>query len=90
MAGLGHPIVTMESHIAELERLREIALNTGNVGAGVQAEQLRGKAQGHYKENIDITVNDPMATLREIAQLSPELAAQLAKDQGIEWQETKH
>src|SRR5690242_15618370 len=42
-AGLGRAAVTLEGHLAELERLREIALETGNVGAAVQAEQLRGK-----------------------------------------------
>src|SRR5690348_1219443 len=47
-AGLGAATVTLSDHVTELERLKEIALQTGNVGAAVQAEQLRGKAMGHY------------------------------------------
>lgn len=87
-AGLGHTVVTLQGHIAELERLREIALETGNVGAAVQAEQLRGKAQGHYVERLEVSAADPLDTLRQIASVSPQLAAQLAAAQGIEWQET--
>ena len=76
-AHLGSGTVTLESHIRELERLKEIAIATGNVGAAVQAEQLRGKAQGHYVERMDVTHHNSDALLDEIRQLSPELAAQL-------------
>lgn len=90
-AGLSRAVVTLEGHIGELERLREIALESGNVGAAVQAEQLRGKASGHYTEQFRDMTMDVSETLREIARSSPELAAQLAKDNGIEWQgETQH
>src|SRR6185437_15369196 len=90
-AGLGHATVTLQGHVAELERLREIALKTGNVGAAVQAEQLRGKATGHYTENLNIVTSDPLDMIKEIAVLSPALAAQLAKDNGIAWnEETQH
>lgn len=84
-AGLGHTVVTLSGHIAELERLREIAIESGNVGAAVQAEQLRGKAQGHYVERLEVSAADPLETLRQIASVSPALAAQLAAAQGIEW-----
>lgn len=79
-AGLGRAAVTLEGHLAELERLREIALETGNVGAAVQAEQLRGKASNHYSENINLTHNDPSNVLDEIRKLNPALADQLAAD----------
>jgi hypothetical protein len=81
---------TREQHIAKLAELGAIAVETGNVGAAVQAEQLIGKVEGHYTERLDISVTDPLQTLREIAQFAPELAAKLAADQGIEWQETQH
>lgn len=85
-ANLGSAKVTLEGHVAELERLREIALSTGNVGAAVQAEQLRGKAAGHYVEQVrDVTDIDPMKTLEQIALHSPELARKLAEDEGIAW-----
>ena len=86
-AYLGNTVVTLSGHIAELERLRELALGAGNHGAAVQAEQLRGKAQGHYVERLEVSAADPLETLRQIASVSPALAAQLAHAQGIEWQE---
>lgn len=85
-AGLGSAKVTLENHLAQLERIREIALEKGNIGAAVAAEQSRGKATGHYVEQVrDVTDKfDPVSTLREIAQHSPELAASLAAQHGVE------
>lgn len=95
-ANMGAGMVTLESHLSELERLREIALKTGNVGAAVNAEVSRGKAAGLHVDKIqDITrENDVVGTLREIAQYSPELAADMAAKHDIPWQAdegaTKH
>lgn len=84
-AHLGTATVTFENHIRELERLKEIALQSGNVGAAVQAEQIRGKAAGHHVDQIrDVTErHDPAKTIRDIAQHAPELAASLAAQHGI-------
>lgn len=84
-AGLGSAVVTYEGHVRELERIREIALNSGNIGAAVQAEQIRGKAAGLHVEQVrDVTDRfDPAQTIREIAQHSPELAASLAAQHGV-------
>lgn len=84
-AGLGTATVTFENHIRELERLREIALTSGNIGAAVQAEQIRGKAAGHHVDQVrDVTErHDPASTIREIALHAPELAAALAASHGI-------
>jgi hypothetical protein len=84
-AHLGTAIVTFEGHLRELERLKEIALKSGNVGAAVQAEQLRGKVAGHHVDQIrDVTErHDPAQTIREIAAHSPDLAAALAAANGI-------
>jgi hypothetical protein len=86
-AALGAGVVTLEGHIAELERLREIAIASGNVGAAVQAEQIRGKAQGLHVDRIaDVTEQfDPTRTLQDIARTAPDLAASLAAEHGIEW-----
>jgi phage terminase small subunit len=90
-AGLNRAAVTVEGHLAELDRPKEIALETGNVGAAVQAEQLRGKASGHYVEQFRDVTRDPVDMLKEIASLSPDLASTLAREHGIPWQqETKH
>jgi len=85
-AGLGSAKVTLEGHVSELERLREIAIDSGNVGAAVQAEQLRGKASGHYTENLNISHTDPTSVLDEIRKLSPELADKLQEQHVPEWQ----
>jgi len=86
-AYLGTQVVTLSGHLAELENLREIAIETGNVGAAVQAEQLRGKAAGHYVERLEVKHDDPMAIVREIASLSPAAAIKFAEQMGLEWSE---
>lgn len=88
-AGLWQPKVSLDQHLSRLDRLEELCIVSGNMGAAVQAEQLIGKASGHYTENLNIMASDPLDMLKEIASLSPALAAQLAKDNGIEW-ETQH
>lgn len=91
-AGLGSGVVTLAGHISELERLRELALDSGNIGAAVQAEQYRGKAQGLYIDQVrDITnEHDPLATLRMIAEIAgPEAAERLAKTHNIPFTPTQ-
>ncbi len=88
-AGLGAARVTYESHVTELERLREIALETGNVGAAVQAEQLRGKAAGQYVERVEIKgdgLRSPVDDINEIAaRYGVEIARAIALREGIAW-----
>lgn len=72
IAGLGSATVTYEGHLRELERLKELALNAGNLGAAVQAEQLRGKVAGHHVDQVrDVTSqHDPIQTVRDLAALT--------------------
>ncbi len=86
IAGLGTATASLADHMAELARLREIAERTGNIGAAVQAEQLRGKAMGHYTEHVDVKVTNIEDELREIAKISPELAKAYADEKGVTWQ----
>lgn len=88
-AELGHAKVTLDQHVKRLDRLQELCVSSGNLGAAVQAEQLIGKAMGHYTEKLQVSVTDPLDTLKEIEKISPELARQLAAEEGISW-ETKH
>ncbi len=83
IAGLGTAAATLDNHLHELARLREIAERTGNIGAAVQAEQLRGKAMGHYTEKLDVTVTDIADELRELETISPELARAYAAEKGV-------
>ena len=94
-AGIGASAITFERHVSELERLKALCVQSGNMGAAVQAETVIGKAAGLHVEQIrDVTQHDTVQTLKEIAQASPELAAALAAQHGIEWttpaEATKH
>ena len=75
-AGFTKVSCTRDEHLSELERLRNKAERTGNIGAAVQAEQLRGKVAGHYVEKVEHSMGDNSAAerLRKIAESSPELA----------------
>ena len=50
--GLDAARITMESHLAELARTRELAIEHGQISAGVQAEAHRGKAAGLYQNRL--------------------------------------
>ena len=49
--------VTLESHIAELQRLAKVAEDNGNVQAAIKAVELTGKVSGLYVEKIDQNVS---------------------------------
>src|SRR5262245_35356199 len=93
-AGLGTAVVTLQGHQQELERRRDIAIASGNIGAAAAAEQTRGKVAGHHIERIQEIPADPTDTLKTIAEHQPDLAAQLAQAHGIAWsphdRATKH
>jgi len=48
--------ITLESHLAELARLRDRADTDGLYSAAVTAEVARGKCAGYYTERIAMTV----------------------------------
>lgn len=96
-AYLGQATVTIDSHVKELERIREIALAKGNIGAAAQCEHYRGKAAGLYVEQYRDLTFDPIAALNSIAEHSPEIAMSLAHKHGLDWKpktaqasETRH
>ncbi len=83
---MGGASVSRENHMRELERLRELSIAAGKHSAAVQAEMLRGKVAGYYVEQYaDVSAGDPIAALNSIAELAPELAADLARREGIKW-----
>lgn len=51
--------LTLEKHIEELERLKELALQAGKFDAAITAEVNRGKASGLYVTKTE-DVTDPM------------------------------
>lgn len=40
--------VTLEGHLKELDRLRDLAIQNGQMGPAVKAEECRGKVSGFY------------------------------------------
>jgi hypothetical protein len=53
--GMDEARITLQEHLAELARARELALALGQAAAAVQAEHYRGKAVGLYEERIRLT-----------------------------------
>lgn len=84
-AGLGNPKINRDQHIQRLERLSELCVLSGNMGAAVQAEQLIGKASGHYTEKLEVSGADPLATLEDIAkEFGEDVAAAIASTAGMQ------
>lgn len=79
--GFGSAVATLEDHAFQLRRLREHALDTGNVGAAVLAEHHRGKVAKLYTDNIDITMTrlDDNAVIEQIRQKFGDEAADKAR-----------
>lgn len=48
-------MITLESHIARLKELAELAIQEGQISAAIKAEELCGKASGVYVEKRQIT-----------------------------------
>lgn len=89
-ACLGSAVLTREQHMAQLERIREAAMASGNIGAAVAAEQTRGKVAGHHIDRVMEVPADVTDTLKTIAEHQPELAATLAAAHGIPWGADEH
>ena len=47
-------VITLETHLNELELLREMAKEQGNLNAAIQAEVSRGKAKGLYVTKVEV------------------------------------
>jgi hypothetical protein len=54
--GLENAAISMGSHLAELARLRELAVENQQVSAGVQAEHYRGRVAGLYNDKLTLAV----------------------------------
>jgi hypothetical protein len=47
-------LITLESHLNELESLREMAKEQGDISSAIKAEVSRGKAKGLYVTKIEV------------------------------------
>lgn len=84
-ASLGGSTRTLDHHVRELERLKALCVQSGNMGAAVTCEQTIGKATGLHIDRIQEVPADPEQTLKTLAITAPDLAAQLAAAAGIPW-----
>lgn len=51
---------TKEAHFKELDELKDLAKQTGNVAAAVKATELKGKLCGLYIEKVEALVKAPV------------------------------
>ena len=82
--GLDSASITKDSHLTDLGRLRELAVENGQIAAGVQAEHYRGKVAGLYQDKIDLTVgmSDDVILLRIKDLLGEETAKAIGQGLG--------
>lgn len=53
--------ITLEQHLNDLKRLRDLAESAAKFGPAIAAEIARGKAAGLYVENLNVNVTDALA-----------------------------
>jgi len=46
--------LTVESHLEELQRLKELAVKSKQYSSAIKAEELRGKVAQFYTENLNV------------------------------------
>ena len=88
--GFASARLTMEARLEEELAFAKRAELAGNFGAAGGAHDRINKLMGLYVERIEATTkHDPLAALKEIATLSPDIAQQLAIQHGINWHSDK-
>jgi len=76
-------VVTLEQHTGDLGKLKQMATLTGNYGAAVKAEELRGRANGLYVDRIE-TKDTTRQAVDILAKLDPALRALLGPQLGLD------
>ena len=75
---------TLEQHLEELSKLRDIAVSKDQLTAAVRAEQLRGQSLGYYIQRIEVEHkgNPPeiISRLRQLMLDNPNLHRFLPKE----------
>ena len=57
---------TLQQHVAELEALRNLAVESGNLPVAAKMSELMGKASGHYVERSQQDINQNINQVTEI------------------------
>lgn len=73
--------ITLESHLADLQRLRDGAEAAGQYSAAIKAAELTGKVSGLYSEKIELTGKGggPIEQRLDVSGLSTATLAELMK-----------
>lgn len=53
--------ITLEQHLNDLKRLRDLAESNEKYGPAIQAEMARGKASGLYVDKVEVSLTDGLA-----------------------------
>ena len=53
--------ITLEQHLNDLKRLRDLAESGEKYGPAIQAEMARGKASGLYVDKVEVNVTEGLA-----------------------------
>jgi hypothetical protein len=76
--GFEQASITRESHLTELARMRELAVENQQISAGVQAEHYRGRVAGLYNDKLSLTVGpSDEALLAQLANMLGESTTKL-------------
>lgn len=85
--GLANTVITLESHVSELDSLKQEARQAGAYGAAIKAEELKGRANGLYVERIKTEDGTEISLINALAKLQasePALATAIAQSMGLE------
>ncbi len=55
---------TIEAHLAELGRIKDLAVDVNQLSVAARCEELRGKVTGHYVTRVAVTMGDDEAFCR--------------------------
>lgn len=89
--GLANLGLTVAARVEAEAAFAQRAEDAGNFGAAGGANDRINKLAGLYIDKVQVTDQfDPVRTLNEIAKHSPDLAASIAAEKGIEWGKPEH
>jgi phage terminase small subunit len=63
--------MTVESHLADLKRIRDAAFSDGKYSAAAAAEMARGKVSGFYVDRVAGANGEPLSLALNVAFVSP-------------------
>ena len=75
-------LCTVEGHLGELERVKELAIEKDQLGTAARCEELKGKVNGHYVERREIRYEMGQSYLRAFDAISSRASMGVTKGDG--------